>query len=99
MERFGPLRRGDFVLRTTNLRSWIAADATHLHHDIFQDSKTGFARVKELSRCKALMFFPCASDQFQPGVFHHFRVFFGSPSGSDQIAARHEGIRAGIEDP
>ena len=33
-ERVGPLRRGDFVLRTTNLRSWIAADATHLHHDL-----------------------------------------------------------------
>ena len=28
-------RRGDFVLRTTNLRSWIAADATHLHQTIF----------------------------------------------------------------
>ena len=25
---------GDFVLCTTNLRSWIAADATHLHHNI-----------------------------------------------------------------
>ena len=34
-ERIGPLQRGDFVLRTTNLRSWIAADATHLHHTIF----------------------------------------------------------------
>ena len=34
-ERVGPLRRGDFVLRTTNLRSWIAADATHLHHTSF----------------------------------------------------------------
>ncbi len=28
-------RRGDFVLRTTNLRSWTAADATHLHQTIF----------------------------------------------------------------
>ena len=35
IERIGPLRRGDFVLRTTNLRSWIAADAKHLHHTIF----------------------------------------------------------------
>ena len=35
IERIGPLRRGDFVLRTTNLRSWIAADATHLHHTVF----------------------------------------------------------------
>ena len=26
---------GNFVLRTTNLRSWSAADATHLHHTIF----------------------------------------------------------------
>ena len=34
-ERIGPLRRGDFVLCTTNLRSWIAADAKHLHHTIF----------------------------------------------------------------
>ena len=30
-ERFGPLRRGDFVLCTTSLRGWIAADAKHLH--------------------------------------------------------------------
>ena len=28
-------RRGDVVLCTTNLRSWIAADATHLHHTVF----------------------------------------------------------------
>ena len=35
IERIGPLRRGNFVLCTTNLRSWIAADATHLHHTIF----------------------------------------------------------------
>ena len=26
---------GDFVLRTPNLRSWMAADATHLHHTVF----------------------------------------------------------------
>ena len=25
---------GDFVLRTTNLRSWIAADAEHLHQKL-----------------------------------------------------------------
>ena len=25
---------GDFVLRTTSLRGWTAADATHLHHAI-----------------------------------------------------------------
>ena len=43
--------------------------------------------------------FPVASDQFQPCIFHHFRVFSGSPAGSDQIAACHEGIRAGVEDP
>ena len=35
IERIGPLRRGNFVLCTTNLRSWIAADAKHLHHTIF----------------------------------------------------------------
>ena len=34
IERIGPLRRGDFVLRTTSLRSWTAADATHLHQTI-----------------------------------------------------------------
>ena len=34
-ERIGPLRRGDFVLCTTNLRGWTSADATHLHHTIF----------------------------------------------------------------
>ena len=34
IERIGPLRRGDFVLRTTNLRSWIAADAEHLHQKL-----------------------------------------------------------------
>ena len=34
-ERFGPLRRGDFVLCTTSLRGWTAADAKHLHHTIF----------------------------------------------------------------
>ena len=26
---------GDFVLRTTSLRGWTAADAKHLHHTIF----------------------------------------------------------------
>ncbi|MEI3004231.1 MAG: hypothetical protein V8T87_06360 [Victivallales bacterium] len=31
-ERIGPLRRGDFVLCTTSLRGWTAADAKHLHH-------------------------------------------------------------------
>ena len=35
IKRIGPLRREDFVLRTTNLRSWTAADATHLHQTIF----------------------------------------------------------------
>ena len=34
MERIGPLRRGDFVLRTTSLRGWTAADAKHLHQNI-----------------------------------------------------------------
>ena len=44
IERIGPLRRGDFVLRTTNLRSWIAADATHLHHTIFINTANLFCR-------------------------------------------------------
>ena len=30
---------GDFVLRTPNLRSWIAADATHLHYNILGNGK------------------------------------------------------------
>ena len=34
LERIGPLRRG-ISPAATNLRSWIAADATHLHHDLF----------------------------------------------------------------
>ena len=44
IERIGPLRRGDFVLRTTNLRSWIAADATHLHHTVFIKTANLFCR-------------------------------------------------------
>ncbi len=43
-ERLGPLRRGDFVLRTPNLRSWIAADATHLHHTIFINTANSVCR-------------------------------------------------------
>ena len=35
---------GDFVLRTTNLRSWIAADATHLHHTIFINTANSVCR-------------------------------------------------------
>ena len=97
---------GDFVLRTTNLRSWIAADAKHLHHTIFIKTANSVCRGAGDSHLPRSMrarsphvLFPVASDQFQPCVFHHFRVFSGSPTGSDQIAACHEGIRAGIEDP
>ena len=43
-ERIGPLRRGDFVLCTTNLRSWIAADAKHLHHTIFLKTANSVCR-------------------------------------------------------
>ena len=43
-ERIGPLRRGGFVLCTTNLRSWIAADAKHLHHTIFINTANSVCR-------------------------------------------------------
>ena len=37
---------GDFVLCTTNLRSWIAADATHLHHDFLGRWQSCFGAVQ-----------------------------------------------------
>ena len=51
IERIGPLRRGDFVLRTTNLRSWIAADAKHLHQDL-KRRQTRFAGVQVILTCR-----------------------------------------------
>ena len=53
-ERVGPLRRGDFVLRTTNLRSWIAADATHLHYTIFIKTANWFAGVQVTFTCRGV---------------------------------------------
>ena len=97
---------GDFVLCTTSLRGWTAADAEHLHHTIFIKTANSVCRGAGDSHLPRSMrarsphgLFPVASDQFQPCIFHHFRVFSGSPAGSDQIAACHEGIRAGVEDP
>ena len=43
-ERIGPLRRGDFVLRTTSLHGWTAADAKHLHHTIFINTANSVCR-------------------------------------------------------
>ena len=51
IERIGPLRRGNFVLCTTNLRSWIAADATHLHQDL-KRRQTRFAEVQVTLTCR-----------------------------------------------
>ena len=42
-ERIGPLQRGDFVLCTTSLCGWTAADAKHLHHTIFIKTANLFA--------------------------------------------------------
>ena len=53
IERIGPLRRGDFVLRTTNLRSWIAADAKHLHQDL-KRRQTRFAEVQVILTCRGV---------------------------------------------
>ena len=53
-ERIGPLRRGDFVLCTTNLRSWMAADATHLHHTIFINTANLFAVVQVTLTCRGV---------------------------------------------
>ena len=44
IERIGPLRRGDFVLRTTSLHGWTAADAKHLHHTIFINTANSVCR-------------------------------------------------------
>ena len=54
IERIGPLRRGDFVLRTTNLRSWIAADAKHLHHTVFIKTANLFAGVQVTLTCRGV---------------------------------------------
>ena len=54
IERIGPLRRGNFVLCTTNLRSWIAADATHLHHTVFIKTANLFAGVQVTLTCRGV---------------------------------------------
>ena len=54
IERIGPLRRGDFVLRTPNLRSWIAADAKHLHHTVFIKTANLFAEVQVILTCRGV---------------------------------------------
>ena len=43
---------GDFVLRTTNLRSWIAADAKHLHHTILIKTANLVAEVQVTLTCR-----------------------------------------------
>ena len=48
----GTAPAGDFVLRTTNLRSWIAADAMHLHHTIFIKTANLFAGVQVILTCR-----------------------------------------------
>ena len=53
-ERFGPLQRGDFVLCTTSLRGWTAADATHLHHTIFIKTANLFAGVQVTLTCRGV---------------------------------------------
>ena len=69
-ERFGPLRRGDFVLCTTNLRSWIAADAMHLHHAIFIKTANSVCRgagdshLPRNLRARSPMFFPLRQGRF-----------------------------------
>ena len=45
---------GNFVLRTTNLRSWIAADAKHLHHTIFINTANLFAEVQVTLTCRGV---------------------------------------------
>ena len=45
---------GDFVLCTTNLRSWIAADAKHLHHTIFIKTANLFAGVQVTLTCRGV---------------------------------------------
>ena len=47
------------MLRTTSLRGWTAADATHLHHTIFINTANLFAGMQVTLTCRvALMFFP-----------------------------------------
>ena len=45
---------GDFVLCTTNLRRWIAADAKHLHHTIFVKTANLFAEVQVTLTCRGV---------------------------------------------
>ena len=53
LERIGPLRRG-ISPAATNLRSWIAADAMHLHHDIFIKTANLFAEVQVTLTCRGV---------------------------------------------
>ena len=50
------------MLRTPNLRSWIAADATHLHHDL-KRRQTRFAEVQVILTCRGV------SEGAQPSCF------------------------------
>ena len=52
IERIGPLRRGDFVLCTTSLRGWTAADAKHLHHTILIKTANLVAEVQVTLTCR-----------------------------------------------
>ena len=45
---------GDFVLCTTSLRGWTAADAMHLHHDIRKNTANLFARVQVILSCRGV---------------------------------------------
>ena len=61
---------GNFVLRTTNLRSWSAADATHLHHTIFINTANSVCRgagdshLPRNLRARSPMFFPLRQGRF-----------------------------------
>ena len=61
---------GDFVLRTTNLRRWIAADAMHLHHAIFIKTANSVCRgagdshLPRNLRARSPMFFPLRQGRF-----------------------------------
>ena len=54
IERIGPLQRGDFVLRTTSLRGWTAADAKHLHHTIFIKTANSVCRGTGDLTCRGI---------------------------------------------
>ena len=45
---------GDFVLCTTSLRGWTAADAKHLHHTIFIKTANWFAEVQVILTCRGV---------------------------------------------